>query len=113
VEEYAKKLEKYEEEKRAKAAKFNVKAVVEDAKKIREVEVEGFGTVEYGVLTLEDSLELAKCKTAEERSVMTLWLMLRKADPTLTLEDVKAIPLTAAAKILAAISGNVDFLPKT
>ena len=110
VEEYAKKLEEYEREKAEKAAKFDVKALVQGSREIRRVEVEGLGVVEYGVLTLADSLELAKCKTPEERGIMTLWLMLHKANKDLTLEDVKAFPLDVAAKLMTALTKDMGFL---
>jgi hypothetical protein len=60
VEEYARKLEEYEQKKAEKAAKLDVKALVQSSREIRRVEVEGLGVVEYGVLTLADSLELGK-----------------------------------------------------
>jgi hypothetical protein len=110
TEEYAKKLEKYETEKVEKASKFDVKALIKSSKQIRTAEVEGIGTVEYGVLTLADSMELTKCKTAEERGIMTLWLMLHKADKDITLEDVKAFPLDVAAKLMTALTRDMGFL---
>jgi len=110
VEEYAKKLEEYEREKAEKAAKFDVKALVQGSLEIRRVEVEGLGVVEYGVLTLADSLELTKCKTPEERGIMTLWLMLHKANKDLTLEEVKALPLDVAAKLMMALTKDMGFL---
>jgi hypothetical protein len=67
------------------------------------------GVVEYGVLTLADSIELGKCGTPEERGVMTLWLMLHKANKDLTLEDVKALPLEVAAKLMTALSRDMGF----
>jgi len=109
VEEYAKKLEQYEQEKAAKAAKFDIKALIQSSREIRKVEVEGLGIVEYGVLTLADSIELGKCKTPEERGLMTLYLMLRKADKDITLEDVKALPLDIAAKLMATIAREAGF----
>jgi hypothetical protein len=110
VEEYARKLEEYEQKKAEKAAKLDVKALVQSSREIRRVEVEGLGVVEYGVLTLADSLELAKCKTPEERGVMTLWLMLQKADKDLTLDEVKALPLDVAAKLMTALTRDMGFL---
>jgi len=41
---------------------------------------------------------------------MMLWLMLRKAYPTLKLEDVEDLPMDVAAKILTAISRDMGFL---
>jgi len=113
VEEYAKKLEKYEQEKAEKAAKFDVKALIESGRKVRSVNIEGLGEIQYGVLTLSDTLELAKYKTTEERSAATIWLMLRKAYPDLTLEDVKSIPIDMAAKIMTALSEEMGFLGTT
>gem|GEM_PF-3296462 len=110
VEEYAKKLERYEQEKAEKAGKFDVKALIQSSREIRRVEVEGLGIVEYGVLTLADIVELGKCKTPEERGLMSLYLMLHKADKDLTFEDVKALPLDVAAKLMTALSKEMGFL---
>jgi len=77
------------------------------------VEVEGLGTIQYGVLTLKDSLELSKYLTNEERSAAMIWLMLRKAYPELTLEDVKNLPLDVAANIMTAITKDLGFLSQT
>ena len=113
LEEYAKKLEKYEQEKAEKAAKFDVKALIQSGQQLRSVEVEGLGTIQYGVLTLKDSLELSKYQTNEERSAAMIWLMLRKAYPELTLEDVKNLPLDVAASIMTAITKDLGFLSQT
>jgi hypothetical protein len=110
VEEYAKKLEQYEAEKAEKAAKFDVKALIQSSQQIHSVNVEGLGVVQYGVLTLKDTLELAKYASAEEKSAATIWLMLRKAYPDLTLEDVKNMPLDVAAKIMTALNRDMGFL---
>jgi hypothetical protein len=109
VEEYAKKLEQYEQEKAEKAAKFDVKALIQSSKQLCRVNVEGLGVVEYGALTLADTVELGKCKTPEERGIMTLWLMLRKANKDLTIEDVKALPLDVAAKLMNALTQDMGF----
>ena len=113
LEEYAKKLEKYEQEKAEKASKFDVKALVQSGQQLRSVEVEGLGIIQYGVLTLKDSLELSKYQTNEERSAAMIWLMLRKAYPELSLEDVKNLPLDVAASIMTAITKNLGFLSQT
>jgi len=113
VEEYAKKLEKYEQEKAEKAAKFDVKALIQNSKQLRSVEVEGLGEIQYGVLTLSDTLELAKYKTTEEKSAAMIWLMLRKAYPELTFEDVKSMPIDVAANIMTAITKDSSFLSRT
>jgi hypothetical protein len=108
--EYARKLEKFEAEKAEKAKAFNITDLVASAKTLRKVEVEGVGEVQYGVLTLRDSTVLAKAESNEQRSSMMLWLMLRKAYPTLKLEDVEDLPMDVAAKILTAISRDMGFL---
>jgi hypothetical protein len=110
VEEYAKKLKQHEQEKAEKAAKFDIKALIQSSKQIRSVEVEGLGVVEYGVLTQSDVFELAKYKTTEEKSIATIWLMLRKANPELTFEDIKNLPIDVTAKIMAALTEDMNFL---
>ena len=113
VEEYAKKLEKYEQEKAEKAAKFDIKALIQSCKQLRSVYVEGLGEIQYGVLTLSDTLEMAKYITTEEKTAAMIWLMLRKAYPELTFEDVKNLPLDVAANIMTAITKDLGFLSQT
>ncbi|MEM1551331.1 MAG: hypothetical protein QXH03_01510 [Candidatus Bathyarchaeia archaeon] len=110
---YEEKLARYEAEKEAKAKLFSIKELVEDSRKIRSVHVEGLGEVQYGVLTLADMFEVAKAKSNEERSAVILWLMLSKADKSLTLEDVKALPMDVAAKLLSALAKDMTFLKPT
>jgi len=108
--EYARKLEKFEAEKAEKAKAFNIADLVANAKTLRKVEVKDVGEVKYGVLTLRDSAALAKAESNEQRSSMMLWLMLRKAYPTLKLDDVEDLPMDVAAKILTAITRDMGFL---
>jgi hypothetical protein len=110
LEEMAKKLEKFEREMAEKAKTFNPKELVKSSKEIHQIEIEGVGVIRYGVLTLADMLELNKAESNEERSFKILWLMLRKAYPELTLEDVKAFPMDVAAKILTALTADLGFL---
>jgi hypothetical protein len=92
-----------DEERRRMAKAFSISAVVAATKKIYAVQDIELGTVKYGLITLGDSDELApimeKAKSGEEKSLITLWWMLKKAYPNITLEDVKALPLVAAMRV--------------
>ncbi|MEM3579478.1 MAG: hypothetical protein QXL54_04585 [Candidatus Bathyarchaeia archaeon] len=110
---YEEKLAKYEAEKAQKAKLFNPKELVEKSRKIKSVYVEELGEVRYGVLTLADMFEVAKAQSNEERGAIILWLMLSKADSSLTLDDVKALPMDVAAKLLTVLTKDMAFLTPT
>jgi len=100
------KLEEYEEEKRRIAKLFNVRELIAEAGEIREKYVpEINAVVRYGMLTMGDLAELEQAKTDMEKGTRVLWLMLRKADPELKLEDVAKLPVEVAAAVLTAIAG--------
>jgi hypothetical protein len=100
------KLEEYEEEKRRIAKLFNVRELIAEAGEIREKYVpEINAVVRYGMLTMGDLAELEQAKTDMEKGTRVLWLMLRKADPELKLEDVEKLPVDVATAVLTAIAG--------
>jgi len=106
VEKFKQQLEKYEEEKKRIAKLFNVRELIAEAGEIREKYVpEINAVVRYGMLTMGDLAELEKAKTDMEKGTRVLWLMLRKADPELKLEDVAKLPVEVAAAVLTAIAG--------
>jgi hypothetical protein len=115
VEEYKKALEEYEKKQQKKAKLFNPKALVAKAREIQTIEDPEHGTIKYGILTMQDLLEInSTCKTNEERSVQILYRMLKKAYPDFTLEEVRDMPMEDAAYLLSLLSEKAGFLqPKT
>jgi len=106
VEKFKQQLEKYEEEKKRIAKLFNVRELVAEAGEIREKYVpEINAVVRYGMLTMGDLAELEQAKTDMEKGIRVLWLMLRKADPELKLEQVEKLPVDVATAVLTAIAG--------
>lgn len=110
IKEYAKKLEQIEALKAEKAKLFNPLELAKSSREIRSTFIEGVGEIRYGPLTVADMLEISKTESDEERGILIMWLMLRKAYPELKMEDVKAFPMDTAAKILTALTANLDFL---
>jgi len=111
VEEYKRELEQYEQEKHAKAKLFNPKELVAKAREIQTVEDPEHGTIRYGILTMQDLLEInSTCKTNEDRSLQILYHMLKKAYPDLTLEEVRDMPMEDAAHLLTLLSEKAGFL---
>ncbi len=55
---------------------------------------ETLGEVQFGILSIGEfqSLDLDKCKSKEEMLQIVIYAMLRKAQPELTLADVKGLP---------------------
>jgi hypothetical protein len=104
VEEYKQKLKEYEQKRAEEAKAFNIDKVLADANKIYEVLVPELDChVNYGPITMGDLVEINKAKTNEERAIRVLWLMLKKADPEVTLEKVQQLPLQTATAILKQI----------
>jgi len=101
-------LREHEEKKREIAKKFDPKQLV--SKDLQTVYDEELGEIRFGQLTLKDSLEVGKAKTDEERSLLVLYHMLRKAYPDITLEDVENFPLDAATRLMTLMSQNIGFL---
>jgi hypothetical protein len=112
-EQYRQKLEEYEAEQAAKAKLFNPQELVKEAKTLRQKHHPKLGLVNYGVLTIDELFDLDKITEKDERSKAMLWMMLRKAYPDLTKEDVGRFPGVKAAELLKLMTQDADFLPQT
>jgi len=108
------------DQKKVEAAKiFDPVALLKRASAIHEFDHPTLGVVRFGELTLNDSEVLAKCKSAAEKTAMTLYLMLKKANsdlpnymPENILDFYNAFPLAEGAALLQFISEQPSFLPK-
>jgi hypothetical protein len=106
--------------KKMDAAKiFDPVALLKRASSIHEFTHPTLGVVRFGELTLNDSEVLEKCKTSATKTAMTLYLMLKKANPDLPtyspdniLEFYSSFPLAEGAALLKFISEQPSFLPK-
>ena len=106
AEEFKRKLEKYEEQQKRAARLFDVKEVLAEASEIREVYVPELDrAVRYGALTVGDLSEVEKAETDMEKGIRILWLMLRKANPELKLEEVQKLPVDVATALFNAVAG--------
>jgi hypothetical protein len=113
--EYCRVLEEYAEVAKRKAKLFDPKKLVEDSRAVRKVYDPDLGVIAYRTLTMEDLIEINKHESNEEKNIMSLYLMLRKTYPDLTLEDVREFGLDSVVKLLKIIVGPGGFLqvPKT
>ena len=108
------------DQKKVDAAKiFNPVALLKRASSIHEFTHPTLGIVRFGELTLNDSEVLEKCITPAAKAAMTLYLMLKKANPGLPeytpdniSEFYNAFPLAEGAALLQFISEQPSFLPK-
>ena len=92
---------------------FDPFETVQDAKVIREICDEKLGVVRYGALTYKESRECSAIESNEDRTVKTIWLMLKKAYPQLTLEQVEAMPVEKVARLGSLLGERIkSFLPK-
>jgi hypothetical protein len=115
-EQKAKEYEAKEAAVKAALAKvFDVKALVARTAQIKEVNHPVLGIIRFGELTLNDTFTLAECKTDKERTAMAAYLMLKKADSALTLEEMQNLPMLEGAALLQFIAEQPAFLsqPKT
>lgn len=72
---------------------------------VKEAEIPELGIViRYAPLTLGDLKDLRKAVEDEEATTIILYRMLSKADPSVTLDKVKQLPLDVASIILNKIS---------
>ena len=109
-----------DQSKRETAAKiFDPVALLKRASEIHQFTHPTLGIVRFGELTLKDSIILERCKTPDAKTSMTLYLMLKKANPELPeytpeniLEFYNLFPLAEGAALLQFISEQPSFLPK-
>jgi len=99
-------LEEHEQRKMEAAKKFNPKALV--SRELQTIYDPELGEIRFGQLTIADSLEIGRVKSDDERSLLVLYHMLRKAYPDLTLEDVKNFPVDVATRLMALITENLN-----
>ena len=104
---------------RVAAKIFDPVALLKRASEIHQFTHPTLGIVRFGELTLNDSVILEKCKTPDAKTAMTLYLMLKKANPGLPeytpeniLEFYNLFPLAEGAALLQFISEQPSFLPK-
>jgi hypothetical protein len=108
------------DQKKADAAKiFDPVALLKRASEIHEFNHPTLGKVMFGELTLNDSALLEKCSTPASKTAMILYLMLKKANPSLPeytpdniIEFYNMFPLAEGAALLKFISEQPSFLPK-
>jgi hypothetical protein len=114
------KMAAADDAKRSAVAKiFDPVALLKRASQIHQFTHPTLGVVRFGELTLNDSVILEKCKTPASKAAMTLYLMLKKANPDLPeytseniLEFYNVFPLAEGAALLQFISEQPSFLPK-
>ena len=93
---------------------FDPFETVEDAKVVRMIKDEKLGVIRYGALTYKESRECNAIVDKEERTVRTIFLMLKKAYPKLTQQDVEEMPVEKVARIGMLLGERIrSFLPKT
>jgi hypothetical protein len=113
--EYCRVLEEYAEVTKRKAKLFDPKKLVEDSRTVRKVYDPELGLITYRTLTLHDLVEINKQETNEEKNIVSLYLMLHKTYPDVTVDDVREFGLDAVVRLLKLIVGPAGFLqvPKT
>lgn len=110
VERGRRKLEEYERRQYELTQTIDIKELVKRAKELRSVYIDGYGELKYGPLTFSDLVDISKYQVNEERIIMIVYHMLRKAYPDLTVEDIKSLPFDVSAKIIKALGKEMDFL---
>ena len=119
IAEFEKKAAADQTKREAAVKIFDPVALLKRASEIHQFTHPSLGIVRFGELTLNDSVILEKCKTPEAKTAMTLYLMLKKANPGLPeytpdniAEFYNVFPLAEGAALLQFISEQPSFLPK-
>lgn len=115
AEEYKRRLEAYEAEAAKDAKLFDAKELARKTNIIRSVEHPTLGVIRYGVLTYGDLAEIQRQvkkhgESQEEIAATMVWLMLRKAQPSLTREEVLALPFDVTAELIKMLTRDTGFL---
>ncbi len=93
---------------------FDPFEAVQDAKVLREIYDEKLSLIRYGALTYKESRECNSIENKEDRTAHMIYLMLKKAHPNLTQEQVEAMPIEKVARLGSALGERIkSFLPKT
>ena len=75
---------------------FNIDAALKETEEVKEMDLPGLGIIKYKILTWADLHTLREnaspSDSAEDQVARILWLMLNKADPSVTFEMVKNLP---------------------
>jgi hypothetical protein len=100
--------EKKETVSAARVKKFNPKDLLK--KQIHHAVDEELGEVCFGDLTIGDAFEVGKLESTQEKSLRILFLMLVKAYPELTFEEVKEFPQDKATRLIELIGKSPGFL---
>jgi len=78
---------------------------------IHTVHDEVLGDVSFGDLTLEEGTMLNEANgTIQERAIQMVYMMRQKAEPNLTLEEIKKLPLVKASRLIDILSKESGFL---
>ncbi len=92
---------------------FDPMELVQEASAIYEIKDAVLGTVKYGKLSLKEFKSFDSIKAPEERGYHILHLMLQKAYPALTYENVESMLFDKIARLSDLLSKEVTrFLPK-
>lgn len=97
-----------------KVKKFDPRKVLGGG--IKTVVDKELGAVSFGELTIGDVFEINKIKDEQQKGLAVLWLMLRRACPELSFEEVKVYPQETAIRLLDLLGKESSFLksqPKT
>ena len=97
-----------------KDKKLSLADILKSSKEpICEINVEGLQPINLYKLTNQDMLELDEVKGDLERNFKLLYLMLKKNDPSITYEQILAMPADLSVKVSNAIMEySSSFLPQ-
>lgn len=100
VEEYRRKLEEYEKVREAEARYISIRDIL--SKKVIDVYLPDYGGyIKIAKLKYTELLELQKqAKSNEEFNYLIVWKAISKIDPSVTLEDIREMPIDAFITIL-------------
>jgi hypothetical protein len=105
VGEYRRKLEEHERREGEELRRIRLDDLLSTG--LREAIIPELGAIQYGLLTVEDWLKLSRIEDRSELTVAVVAMMLSKADPSVTVEKVKALPLAVFNALAETLSKDI------
>ena len=90
---------------------FNIDDFQINPDKTEEVYVKGLGLIKYKQLTIADLFGFPEVNSKHEYTARLIWMMMSKADQTVTFEKIRNLPPDVASLIFDVLSAKIVFLP--
>ncbi len=87
--------------------KFSEKDLVAGIKTVEDPEL---GEIEFGELVYDDLIHIEGIENVNERGMKLVYIMRHKADPNVTEDDIRKLPLTVSSRLAEILAKESGFL---